>query len=85
MVNLSISDISIPEDGIIINNKRHQEYLFQTKEILEQIVCKLKTGIQDDFIAMDLKYAANQLARITGESCDIEMLNDVFSKFCIGK
>lgn len=85
MVNLFLSDTSIPEDGIIINNKRHQEYLFQTKEILEQIVYNLKTGIQDDFVAMDLKYAANQLARITGESCDIEMLDNVFSKFCIGK
>jgi tRNA U34 5-carboxymethylaminomethyl modifying GTPase MnmE/TrmE len=34
---------------------------------------------------MDLKDIAHKLARITGESCDEEMISHIFSKFCIGK
>ncbi|MFA6621607.1 MAG: tRNA uridine-5-carboxymethylaminomethyl(34) synthesis GTPase MnmE [Candidatus Caldatribacteriota bacterium] len=85
MVDYSLSNISIPEGGLIISNKRHQEYLIKAQERLSYIISKLDTGIQDDFITMDLQYAASQLARITGESCDKEILDNVFSKFCIGK
>ncbi len=85
MVDLILSDITVPEGGLIVNNERHQESLLQVQERLSHIISKLNTGIQDDFVVMDLKYAANQLARITGESCDEEMVNHVFSKFCIGK
>jgi len=85
MVNLILSDVFVPESGLIVSNKRHQEFLLQVQERLSYLISKLNTGIQDDFLVMDLKYTVNQLARITGESCDSEMLNHVFSKFCIGK
>jgi len=85
MVDLVLSDISVPEEGLIVNNKRHQNFLFRVQERLANLLSGLNEDIQDDFIVMDLKYIANQLASITGESCDEEMLNQVFSKFCIGK
>ena len=85
MVDSALLDVNVPEGGLIVNNKRHQEFLLRVQERLIYVISKINTGIQDDFVAMDLKYAANQLARITGESCDREILNNVFSKFCIGK
>jgi len=85
MIDIALSDVSVPENALIVNNKRHQEYLLRVQRRLIDIISGIEEGIKDDLIAMDLRYTANQLARITGESCDLEMLNDVFSKFCIGK
>jgi|LDZT01.1.fsa_nt_gi tRNA modification GTPase len=85
MLDIALSDVFVPESGLIVNNKRHQEYLLKVHERLTDVISGIDTGVQEDLLAMDLRYTANQLARITGESCDLEMLNDVFSKFCIGK
>jgi len=85
MIDNAMLDVNIPEGGLIVNNKRHQEFLLRVQERLSYIISNIDSGIKDDFVSMDLKYAANQLARITGESCDRELINNIFSKFCIGK
>ena len=85
MTNLILSGINIPEEELIISNKRHLEFLLQTKNCLNNLRSSLEEGIPLDFVAMDLKYIANQLANITGESCDEEIISRIFSKFCIGK
>lgn len=85
IVNKVLSDISIPEEGLIISNMRHLEYLLKVKDCLDGLISHLEEGIQHDFIVMDLKYIINQLAYITGESYDEEMISRIFSQFCIGK
>jgi tRNA modification GTPase len=85
MTNLILSGINIPEEELIISNKRHLEFLLQTKNCLNNLRSSLEEGIPLDFVAMDLKYIANLLANITGESCDEEIISRIFSKFCIGK
>ncbi|MBP8717577.1 MAG: tRNA uridine-5-carboxymethylaminomethyl(34) synthesis GTPase MnmE [Candidatus Atribacteria bacterium] len=85
MTNLILSDINIPDEELIINNKRHLNCLLQAKNCLNKLRSSLEEGIPLDFVAMDLKYIANQLANITGESCDEEIISGIFSKFCIGK
>jgi len=85
MIDAITSDITIPEDGVVIIRKRHQECLIKVQEVLKNLLLSLDAGIQEDFIAMDLKYIINQLGRITGKVNDEEILNQVFSKFCIGK
>jgi tRNA modification GTPase len=85
MVDIITSDLNIPGDKLIISNKRQQECLLQAKERLSKLYFQLNEGIQEDFIVMDLQYIASQLARITGECCDEEIIKQLFSKFCIGK
>ncbi len=85
IVDISLHEINIPEEGLIISNKRHIECLLKAKDRLANLISSLENGIQADFVAMDLKYIASQLANITGEFCDNEMLNRIFSQFCIGK
>jgi len=85
MVDMVLSDVTIPGDGLIISGNRQQEFLLQVQERLSSLIISLGEGIQDDFIVMDLKDIAHKLARITGESCDEEMISHIFSKFCIGK
>ena len=85
MVDNVLSGINIPEEGLIISNKRHMECLLKVQNRLSNLISNLEEGIQTDFVAMDLKYIVGQLSNIIGESVDNEILNRVFSQFCIGK
>ena len=85
MLDAIINDLTVPSDNNIITNKRQHNILIKSKERLQGIIKSIKQGIPDDFIVMDLKYIINQLAMITGETCDDEIIETIFSKFCIGK
>lgn len=85
MLEKSISSTDIQTEGLIISNKRHAECLVNIKNCLVDLRRSLKEGIQIDLLGIDLKYIASQLANITGESYDDEILTKVFSRFCIGK
>ena len=80
-----LSELYIPEEGLIINNKRHQEYLFKIQKSLSNMIQDLEEEIPIDLVTLDLRYIINQLSSITGESYDDEMLKTIFSQFCIGK
>lgn len=85
MVDRSLSGINIPEEDLIISNKRHTECLLEVQNCLTNLISNLEEGLQADFVTMDLKYIVGQLSNITGESIDNEILNRIFSQFCIGK
>jgi tRNA modification GTPase len=85
MVDQVLSGINITEEGLIISNRRHMECLQKVQNRLTNLIYSLEEGIQADLIALDLKYILGQLSNITGESVDNEILNRVFSQFCIGK
>jgi tRNA modification GTPase len=85
MVDRVLSGINIPEEGLIISNRRHMECLQKVQNRLTNLIYSLEEGIQADMVALDLKYILSQLYNITGESVDNEILNRVFSQFCIGK
>ena len=80
-----LSELYIPEEGLIINNKRHQEYLFKIQKSLSNMIQDLEEEIPIDLITLDLKCTIDQLSSITGESYDDEALETIFSQFCIGK
>ncbi len=85
MTDSVLENINIPGGDVIINNERHQYYLIQARDRIADIISKMDSGLQEDFIAMDLQYIIGQLGRITGDSCDEEIINNIFSRFCIGK
>jgi tRNA modification GTPase len=85
MVNQVLTNIDTPEEGLIISNQRHLEYLLKVKKSLVDLVSGLEEGIPVDFVLMDLKYITSQLANITGEAYNDEILSKIFSQFCIGK
>lgn len=85
MAERALTGINMTEEGLIISNKRHMECLLKVQNLLTNLIPNLEEGIQADFVSMDLKYILGQLSNITGESVDNEILDQVFSKFCIGK
>ena len=72
-------------DQTIVANSRHYEALFQTNASLESVIHGIHSGISNDFIAMDLRQALFHLGTITGEISNEDLLDSIFTRFCIGK
>lgn len=75
----------IPENGVIINNIRQAEALKRAKKGLEYALEGIKKKMPYDFLTIDLKEALDSLGEITGDSVSEEIINNIFSRFCIGK
>ena len=72
-------------EGTIVTNTRHFTSLQQTYRALESIMNGLQTEISHDFLAQDIRHALYYLGEITGEVTNDDLLDTIFSKFCIGK
>jgi tRNA modification GTPase len=71
--------------NVIVTNIRHFESLVQTQNSLVRVQEGLKNHLTGDLIAMDIRHALYHLGEITGEITTEDLLETIFSKFCIGK
>jgi len=85
LVRAAMEGLVIPENGVVINNVRQANQLNRAKQGLEHVLAGLKKKIAYDFLTIDLKDALDSLGEITGDSINDEIVNDIFSRFCIGK
>jgi tRNA modification GTPase len=69
----------------VVTNARHKIALEEANKNLTGAVESLKLEFSYEFIAADVKDAINSLANITGQAVGDEVLDRIFSKFCIGK
>lgn len=69
----------------LVSNIRHFEALTHAKESLEQVKNGLENKLSADLLAEDLRQALYHIGSITGEVTNGEVLNNIFSRFCIGK
>ena len=72
-------------DEVIVSNIRHLEALQKTEEALGKVMYGIDNPVTSDFLAMDIKQALYYLGEITGEVTTDDLLENIFSKFCIGK
>jgi tRNA modification GTPase len=72
-------------DGIIVTNVRHQAALDQSHSSLVQAEESINAGMPNELVAVDLRAAADALGEITGAITTDEVLEKIFSTFCIGK
>ena len=72
-------------DEVMITNMRHKEALLEVKESLLQVKKSLDAGMPEDFYSIDLMSAYQSLGRIIGEETSEDLVNEIFSKFCMGK
>jgi len=73
------------EDLTIVSNIRHFEALSKSLVAIEEIEKGFQENLTSDLIAIDIKQALHYLGEITGEITTNEILENIFSKFCIGK
>ena len=71
--------------GTIVTNSRHYEALHQSQESLDKAMTGLKEKITEDLLATHIRMALHYLGEITGDISSEEILDSIFSKFCIGK
>lgn len=69
----------------IISNNRHYQALHQASASLDAVLDGLASGLTGDFIAIDIRKALHHLGEITGEIHTDDLLESIFSRFCIGK
>ena len=81
----SFVDRSQYSNQTIVSNAGHYNELRQTEEALSRVMEGIELGITGDFIAMDIRQALHHLGAITGEINHEDLLDNIFSKFCIGK
>lgn len=72
-------------DDALLGNTRHKNALYQAKEAMEQCLVTIGTRMPEDFISMDLQDASRALGEITGDVADEEIIDRIFTKFCLGK
>ncbi len=72
-------------ESTVVTNARHYEALQKAFESLNTALEGLNAGITGDFLAMDIRRALAYLGEITGEVSVEDLLENIFSKFCIGK
>ena len=72
-------------DRTIVTNARHYEALLKTGEALDDVLNALSAGTSQELFAADIRRALNYLGEITGEITNDDILESIFSKFCIGK
>ncbi len=74
-----------PRESILVTNIRHAQALAQAAESSARILAGLDTSLPGDLIAQDLRETITHLSAITGDLPTTEILNTIFSRFCIGK
>jgi tRNA modification GTPase len=75
----------INTDDVLISNIRHLEALQKTEESLNRVLLNIDNPVTSDFLASDIKQALYYLGEITGQVTTDDLLETIFSKFCIGK
>ena len=72
-------------DGFLITNLRHCQALEKAMAGLKRGVGALEKGMSEEFALLDLRGALDALGEITGETSVENLLDEIFSRFCIGK
>ncbi|GAB3728372.1 tRNA uridine-5-carboxymethylaminomethyl(34) synthesis GTPase MnmE [Spirosoma lituiforme] len=79
------TDAAVQTGSAVVTNARHYNHLIGTDNALAHAIIGLDSGVTPDWLAMDLRVALQHLGELTGEITTDDLLESIFSKFCIGK
>lgn len=72
-------------DQIYITNVRQKNLLKESVKSLKLVQDSIQAGMSEDFFSIDLMNAYELLGQVIGESVEEDLVNQIFSKFCMGK
>ncbi len=75
----------LADEGSFVSDERQAAILRQADEHLAAALTTIEAGMGLDFISIDLRSAWEKLGEITGETVGEDIIDEIFSKFCIGK
>lgn len=73
------------QNGVMVTNARHIGLLHQANEALSEVLTGIKDGMPVDLVQIDMTRCWELLGEITGDSYQDELLDQLFSQFCLGK
>lgn len=71
--------------SLLVTSSRHRDSLQKSRENVKRAIQALDSGMTGDLLAIDLRAALKELGTITGEITTEDLLDSIFSRFCIGK
>lgn len=75
----------IASDSIMLTNTRHKHALISASQSIEQAISTLHNTVAIDLASIDLRNAWSNLGEITGETVEEDIIDKIFSEFCLGK
>lgn len=73
------------KDDILVTNLRHYESLKRASESISRVIDGLNSALSGDLVAQDLRETIDHLSAITARVTSADILQNIFSRFCIGK
>jgi tRNA modification GTPase len=70
---------------ILVTNVRHKDLLVRASECLKNAVDTIRGQLPLDFVSIDIRGALEYVGQITGETVQEDIINRIFSQFCVGK
>ncbi len=77
--------IESSQNDVMVTNARHISLLHQAKDALSSVLDGIDSGMPVDLVQMDMRRCWDLLGEITGDSYNGELLDQLFSQFCLGK
>ena len=81
----SVLSGEVSAENTVVSNARHYDALQGAYASLDAVLAGFDAQIPSDLVAMDIRHALNYLGQITGEVGVDDLLNSIFTRFCIGK
>lgn len=81
----SVIDEDLTYQPYYISNIRHLNILKETAAQLDQAIVSISESQTNEVVILDLRQALDTLGELTGETTSLDIINIIFSKFCIGK
>lgn len=85
IVNRVYSGTVKQAEGVFVNNVRQANALKEAQKYLEDCLNTIEMDMAEDFIVIDIRSAWEKLGEITGDTVDEDIIDQIFSQFCIGK
>ena len=79
-----INEINV-DNEVIVTNTRHKNLINKSIESTNYALKSLQNNMPMDIVAIDIKSILENLGEITGENVSENIINEIFSKFCLGK
>lgn len=75
----------VTTDSVMVSNPRHQALLEKAADHAREAIIAQQANLSPDLVSIDVREAVDALGEITGETATEDLLDTIFSKFCVGK
>ena len=82
---LFLREKTVPKGEYFLTSERHKEALLAAKEAFARLKKSIAEEVSEEFYVVDLMAAVQALSQITGEDASEELIERIFSEFCMGK